>query len=369
MNYLRRLVDTSGTINYLLKQKLSTKHPRFAYVNGWIGRNNLGDEILLEAAKRLFPKASMIPYPDAGGRVVTSVSKVLNLFEYGLMAGGTVINKSPRQLRVAEESFGLNKKNIVFGSGVCDPTIWSKWPGWHDILHKWAPILNECAYVGVRGPISAKLLQDAGISKAEVIGDPVLALSDDAPNMTQYVPKTVGFNIGHAYNHVWGSEEVIQEEFVKLARFAKEANWKVKWVVVWPEDLEITKKVAKASGTDDMIQEVYNDYSEYMDSVRSLSTFVGMKLHAVALATCAFVPSLMLEYRPKCRDYMLAIGQGASTVRTDQFNAIDAWETIQHWDAERSMVSNALYQGIRPVRERQFQVASEVYNDLDALND
>jgi polysaccharide pyruvyl transferase WcaK-like protein len=55
-----------------------------------------------------------------------------------------------------------------------------------------------------------------------------------------------------------------------------------------------------------------------MDSVCEQTVFVGFKLHAVVLAYCARVPALMIEYRPKCRDFMESIGADEFVVRADQ---------------------------------------------------
>ena len=95
-----------------------------------------------------------------------------------------------------------------------------------------------------------------------------------------------------------------------------------------------------------------------------MSTFVGMKLHAVALATCAYVPSIMLEYQPKCRDYMQAIGQDTATIRTDCFKAEEVWEIIKNWISKRSILSNLLYNKISTLRQRQFQRADELFGTL-----
>jgi polysaccharide pyruvyl transferase WcaK-like protein len=91
-----------------------------------------------------------------------------------------------------------------------------------------------------------------------------------------------------------------------------------------------------------------------------MSVFVGTRLHSVVLATCAFVPSVMLEYRPKCRDYMLSIGQEDYVIRTDKFRSEEVWERACELNSERNRFSEALYQSIKPLRERQLRKASEL---------
>ena len=63
-----------------------------------------------------------------------------------------------------------------------------------------------------------------------------------------------------------------------------------------------------------------------------------------------YVPSLMLEYRPKCRDYMMSIGQEDKTIRTDQFKAEDVWDIVNTWNSKRQLLSEALYQSVKQMR-------------------
>lgn len=44
----------------------------------------------------------------------------------------------------------------------------------------------------------------------------------------------------------------------------------------------------------------YSNPLSYINLVSEMQAFVGLKLHAVVLAMCAHVPSILLEYRPKC---------------------------------------------------------------------
>jgi polysaccharide pyruvyl transferase WcaK-like protein len=97
-----------------------------------------------------------------------------------------------------------------------------------------------------------------------------------------------------------------------------------------------------------------------MDIVSRVNIFVGMKLHAVALATCAYVPSVMLEYNPKCRDYMESIGQGDFTLRTDTFTAQQAWETVENLLANRASVAKSLFEAVSKFRKLQSMRASEI---------
>jgi len=352
----RRLSDVRQTAA-LLARTAKTKTPRLAYVGGWLGCRNLGDEALLTASKELFSPVSVIELPLAECcRSVCSCARALRLFDHVSLSGGTRIFRSPAALECARRGFRVAEHRFVFGTGVGDPSFWGQQPGWADQRREWVKILRECSYIGVRGPLSARFLADEGLGGVEVIGDPILTFAMDAHHPYKHMPNTLGLNVGTA-RPMWANEKHLVQEFIDLAKMARRSHWEVSWFVVWPEDLQITRAGAEASGTCDRIYQVYTDHRAYLDLVKPISVFVGMKLHGVALATCAYVPSLMVEYRPKCRDYMLAINQGDKVVRADLFRSEQAWEQVQHWNNCREEVSLKLCKVILPLRERQRQRA------------
>ena len=63
---------------------------------------------------------------------------------------------------------------------------------------------------------------------------------------------------------------------------------------------------------------------------------VGERLHAVVLAAAAGVPSVMLEYQPKCLDFMESIGRTDWCVRTDRVTGPEILERIEALSQARS---------------------------------
>jgi len=146
---------------------------------------------------------------------------------------------------------------------------------------------------------------------------------------------------------------------------ARQAGRNVKWFVVWHKDLEVTRDIAEHSGTAGEINKIYANHETFLEQVRPLAVFVSLKLHAVALATCAFVPSVMLEYRPKCRYYMRSIGQDEATIRTDKFRAEDVWEIVKTFETRRPDFSRRLYADIKLVRDRQREMAEMLMRTME----
>ena len=365
---LNRFVNSCRKISTLLFEIAGTNQPRMVYIGGWKGNDNLGDEALFLAYKRLFPRYNFVHYPTKAGRILTLMCKVLKPTRVAVLSGGTLINRSENYLAAMRECSDIFPKLVIFGTGVANPVFWSRYPEWKDTLKQWKPLLERCVYVGVRGSISAEILKDIGIN-AEVIGDPVISFCDGETALKEKVmPESVGFNIANPHGKVWGNEETIQKEFTILAKLAKKAGWKVRWFIIWPRDREITLQTARDSGTEAEVYEIYREPDLFLRLVRPLSVFVGMKLHAVVLATCAYVPSVMLEYRPKCRDYMRSIEQEAFTVRTDRFTAGYVWDLISSLNVGRNRLSHILSEKVKFLRDKQISKASDLMKMFSESN-
>jgi hypothetical protein len=351
---------------YIMDQRL-----RLAYIGGFYDLDNLGDEAVYESVEALFHRCSLLKFPRKP-RLVKIARRLIST-DYGVLAAGTLINQQEIWRHLAIEYMEMCPNFFIFGTGVGHPAFWPEKRPRKDPLEgvkKWKPMLEKCNYIGVRGPLSAELLTGVGIKNVDVIGDPVLAFApDNYQNCDSYVPNSVGLNIGWDRISQWGQPEQIYTECARLASFAKKAGWRVKWFVLWPPDLAATREVARMSDTEDEIYELYSSASKYIELVKSLSTFVGTRLHSVALATCAYVPSIMLEYRPKCRDYMMSIGQEDSTVRTDKFKAEDVWNTINAWNSRRGLVSKALCEAMKPLRNKQRLKADELMKTMLMLSE
>ncbi len=328
------------------------RRPRTAYVGGWTGKQNLGDEALLPAVAQLFPELTLVQY--AGGRLARTAIRATPSLRAGIMGGGTLIGQKGFWLEVTREFLALRNHFLLFGTGVEEPDFWPGDPG----LEEWKPVLDRCTFLGVRGPISADALRRLGYDRVQVVGDPVLAFARPEIN-PRPMAGSLGLNLGTADGRVFGGDESrVSAEMIKLAKFASKAGWQVEWFVVWPKDLQLTRQAAEASGTAAVIHEIYHDHEDFIDRTRKLSAFVGMKLHATLLATCGLTPSLMVEYRPKCRDYMQSINQDAATVRTDKFTADAAWELVRHWNEHHAESATLLAKGVHAMQREQRRLAS-----------
>lgn len=349
MGVVRALVKATRLLGW------TARHPRsrIAYVSGWRGNRNLGDELLLDCYNRLFPLWHF--YQAYGYPHERAVARVCRPFHAAMLAGGTLINRRTPWLRQAQSCFSMVECSMVFGTGVADPGFWNgRTDGseqWQDMVQEWVALLQRCAYVGVRGPISATLLRNAGLQNVRVVGDPVLSLARET-EAKDLRPRSLGLNMGFA-GPGWIEKEEVCKRYIALASLAKRAGWAVEWFVVFPKDLAITKYMAEQSGTTEAVHESYSDAGSFLQMVQPLAVFVGMRMHATALATCAFVPSIMVECRPKCRDYMESIGQGSFVVRADKFAASEVWDRVCMVSGNRESYSLNLRHKVLEMQEYQ----------------
>ncbi|MCC7374080.1 MAG: polysaccharide pyruvyl transferase family protein [Verrucomicrobiales bacterium] len=355
---VRRGIEQVQNSMRFLRQRKNGELPHLIYVGGWHNHANLGDEALIAAYRRILPGFHLVEY--MGGWTQSLLKRLYPPDQPAVLGGGTLINYGHGWTSVTE-SFLATQSNIAcFGTGVQDTAFFAERdPRWEDRSDRWKRMLGRFRYLGVRGPLSAKAIAEWGM-EAEVIGDPVLSFARETPDPRPVRPKTLGLNISSS-TLTYGSTQSTVDEFARLASLAKGEGWMVEWHVVYPEDLPLTRLAAESSGTQQAIIENYTDTLRFISDVGQLTAFAGTKLHAVILSVCAAVPSFMVEYQPKCRDFMLSVEQGEASVRADQFRAASAWQTIRPWADHREQFQSKLLASVVRLKKRQLQRAAEIF--------
>ncbi|NIR34560.1 MAG: polysaccharide pyruvyl transferase family protein [Actinobacteria bacterium] len=335
---LRYVRAGSGTIRYL----------------GWLGHQNLGDEAVHQAAARYLAPGTLawrperVPSPFGG--VAGRLTHTMTMLGGGTLLGGRYIDDfvaAPREQRA------------VFGSGVIDPAFPHSYRGGAGSLDRWVDAIRDIPVLGVRGPRSQEILAERGVA-AEVIGDPVAAYVCPEGHWDP-VERTIGLNVGQSNGAVWGSELSLLAGIADSIRALVADGWSVEYYVVWPGDLEVTRMIARDTGTANApIHTIYVDPEEFLLRSRHLTAFVGLKLHAVALATCAGVPSASIEYHPKCRDFMASIGLDRLVVRSDEISGPAVGELVARLVAEGPAISAAARDRLTDLRALQQAAASRL---------
>jgi polysaccharide pyruvyl transferase WcaK-like protein len=341
-NIISRLNLAICDILFLLRRR--TK----GFYVGWTGYGNLGDEILFAAINTLLSHRIVFynkPY----------ISRLLGVFlQYRrppfdclVVGGGTLINKS--NILTLSESIDSPRK-FSFGCGVANPSFWASLPDFIDTHEKWTNHLNTFDYVSVRGPISKQLLIDWGITRpVHLIGDPALYFCDKVL-VTKSKRKILGVNLGISAGKVWGgSENQVLIDVVRELTVLKAKGWAFKFFPIWRNDLAYILEAAQMLGENKpYIVMNYLNLNNFLSELRSVDVFVGEKLHAVILAACTYTPIIMIEYRPKCYDFMASFELENNNIRCDRIEPNSIVERVESeytslYDSQALLREKALY--------------------------
>jgi len=272
--------------------------PLIRYV-GWTGRSNMGDEAMLSAVGRLFEWADLTTEGELGDVL--------------MLGGGTLINRGYlRRLRPLDSP---RRERIVFGTGVANPEYWGE-P--KESPREWIDFLHSCAYVGVRGPVSAELLRDWGIRRDfEVIGDPALSLSPPADTVA--VEGRVVVCPAWTRGLLWGeSDSDVISAFSRVVSDLKTKGHDVWALSAFPGDDRWILGMMREAGAPDLpYLAAHDDPEAALGLLASADLVVAERLHAAVLAAAVGTVPVMVEYRPKLRDFAMSVGVEGLVIRSD----------------------------------------------------
>ena len=338
---------------------------------GWVGYLNLGDEAMYQLCRNQFPGIRWSRMEDVtyelhpadilrrSQRDPTQILQALteelstqrrlrsvatkSLQELARLAGrqvaifggGTLIN---RNVAALESYVSIRKRTgrlvPTFGTGVINPAFWStREVGWIDRRKEWVSVLAELPVVGVRGPISKALLDDAGAGNVVVCADPAVAFH--APYAAKPLPARrdgplrIGLNPGDCSGHLWGRMEDVQDSFVALSRWLNQSGHHIEIIPVWQKDVESCLEVARRAELDaSVVRPVCYTHETFLSRVENLDLMVCLKLHAGVLAAAANIPFVSLEYQPKCRDFAASLQWEEFVIRTDEIAPAKLIDTV-----------------------------------------
>lgn len=318
--------------NYLIKSVTNSfdSRPKALYY-GWLGHKNLGDEALYFCVNELLK--SRISFVTNGelDRLYLK-SRAVSKIDLLVLGGGTLINRNDYVIDNMLEYRKNFKQCIVFGTGVANEDFWQQMEKRTDRSDDWREFLNSCSFVGVRGPFSLQYMKKLGIDKAAAIGDPVLYLGQETI-MPKARRKRVGFNFGRTNNKLWGgSDKRVDSEMCHLIRIFLENNWELSFYNVYDKDTEHFQRFVdtyKLQGKISFVDASDCPISMALSYFKDIDIFIGEKLHASILAACSYTPFIMLEYRPKCLDFMASIGYEKYNFRVDSFSAQETYAAAE----------------------------------------
>lgn len=340
-------------------QYLTLPYERAIY-SGFVGHKNLGDEALWQAIDQLFKPLDLYVNPTPSNNFAKKLLKIKK-HRLAILGGGTLIGSN---LADGSNPFRNNfrhlhlrsQKSITFGTGVGkasanDDLTW---------LVDWKPILEKCFYIGVRGPDSFQTLNSIGLKNIEVLGDSACYFTQKKEFWT---PKTkkMGVNLGVSFPCADKHEKNMIEEVKKFLVAKIQNGWEIDLFVVCPRDLPVAQKVLQELGYGKItIHAIFENPNEYLTAVRSVSVFIGVKLHSVILAMCAGIPSIMIEYSPKCLDFMKSVEMEKYNINLKDVDKNKLEKVFQKVFQNRMELNLKVHNNMNYFQKKQLNKAKEI---------
>ncbi|WP_138495939.1 polysaccharide pyruvyl transferase family protein [Paenibacillus pinistramenti] len=282
---------------------------------GWIGYNNLGDELMWELFKKHFEEQNL-----GQSMLVPSVPEVDtgNLSEYDsvVLGGGSLL--IPGYTDLAHRALLAGKQVCIWGSGydrLDGSESWEPVKEWVDdkMAAQIADLAAGSVYFGVRGPLTYRLLKSAGIPMGRIFvsGDSGLLLPGPRAGAKPAADKTIAINWGTTYNKLLGKNELqVEDALAAAAREWVQQGCRLYLYPVWGPDRGPLERLAGKIGNQPAVEVERRllGAAEVIDRLSGCRLSVNFKLHANMLSLAAEVPFISLGYRFKCFDFAESVG-------------------------------------------------------------
>lgn len=304
---------------------------------GWIGFNNLGDELLWNIFKNTCRKY----FKDDEIEITPSVPSVdlknLEKFDTVVLGGGSLL--LPGYLQVLQNALHKGKSVIIWGTGLdwiekknldllLEDKLFSLEQNFKqkdiEVLEE---VIEKALFIGVRGPLTKKaieiMLGNEKSKKVQLIGDPGLLLEGRFQGRRGEKKKVIGINWGTTFNRLYGgNEKLVEKQIVKTAKKLIAKGYKIMIYTVWPSDIPSCERLYKSINNPENVEIDKNCYTEQelIEKLSKCRATINFKLHANLLSLAAGVPAIALGYRFKVFDYAESLGLEHLVVSTDSLN-------------------------------------------------
>ncbi|HZG18346.1 MAG TPA: polysaccharide pyruvyl transferase family protein [Candidatus Bathyarchaeia archaeon] len=298
---------------------------------GWIGFNNLGDELMWHVFRDLAQKH----LDPLQAEVIPSLPKIdlknLSPYDTVVLGGGSLL--IPGYLDVVHQAVQLKKNVVVWGSGydsqepvrLDDKGAFSLPPVQpNERMRQMLDEIGEHAsFFGIRGPLTYQYLQQLGVSaKPTISGDPGMLLLPPTPAEANHQDgkSIIGINWGTSYNRIYGKNEaVVEEALAEAAKALIKDGHHIYLFAMWGPDREAIKRLYKKIDAPDhtTLDLALHDHVEMMKRISGFQATINFKLHANVISAAAGVPFVCLAYRFKCMDFACSLNVPETIIPTD----------------------------------------------------
>lgn len=306
---------------------------------GWLGKGNVGDDVLFELFKTMFYKyhlpkkfsVNIDAFP-----IVPNYKIDLTTYDLIILGGGSLIHLS-YWLEQCVKAISYGIPVVSWGTG---------FDGYYKQEHfetlslqnskYFKNIYEHFDYLSVRGPFTKKALTNIGVEKEiHEIGDPAFAFADETFRSNLKTGKqnnTILINWGTSYNNIFGGNELTLElELVATIRTLISKGYDIIIYPIWTEDVEAVKQLAQKVNDNKCIVQTEVFAAKILQKLINASYLsINLKLHANILSAAANRPFISLAYRGKCFDFAKTVHCLDYTVATDVITSSKIVNLVQN---------------------------------------
>lgn len=316
---------------------------------GWIGYENLGDELMYDLFKEEFLTLGDTYTLDVAN-VEHQYLKNVSIQEFDLivLGGGSILSGKdnfvhPYIINYLYDCILLGKKVMIWGSGIdwlpknyieqLEENTEILLPNLDRLKKKLAVVFKESVWSGVRGPLALKLLEQYGVQNCHVSGDPGFLLNLDHLTSKDRVQlklssdkedeKIIGVNWGTSFNNIYGEDEQkVENELANALNELIEKGYHIYLYTVWHRDLPAIERLYSKllDSTKVTLDRTLYNHNELLSLMQNFAFTINFKLHANYLSFAAKVPFIAFGYRFKMFDFVKSVNLENFIISTDESN-------------------------------------------------
>ncbi|CCO09147.1 polysaccharide pyruvyl transferase family protein [Desulforamulus hydrothermalis] len=309
---------------------------------GWLGRGNVGDDILYTLFKRLFYQffdrnANDYEVNIDGYLPINNYTWDLKVYDLVVLGGGSLFN-IPYWIDLCLKAKELNIPLISWGTGIDglytsedvgkinDTRVWLN----DDLKTKIMEITSYMKYISVRGPLTKEVLINIGVEpyKVQIVGDPALIYTN---SISQPNNRKILVNWGTSYNNIFGgNEEKLEEQLEITIQILLNKGYDIVIYPIWVEDIEVVQRLGSKFTESNLtvINQVY-DANKLVKLINDSFLTINIKLHANIISAAVGRPFISLAYRGKCFDFAETVESNDLIISTDKVHAGEILDRIK----------------------------------------
>lgn len=343
---------------------------------GWIGANNLGDDLMFNIFKEYIAKEKGDDY-SIDGLFPNPNYNNFNNYDLVCLGGGSILLKG--FINVLYNAIKAGKKVIIWGSAF-DSDLSLEYID--RIENSSLPIyiysdttefqLNEISkkalFFGVRGSLTYNILKNSYVDMNNIVisGDPgfLLEESDESKAKFEKDDNVVGINFGTSNNYIYGkNENYVEEELVKICNTLLDEGYKLYLFALWDRDLDfISHLYSQLNKHENVILDLdIHDAKDFVSIIKNCVFTINLKLHANVISAVANVPFISLGYRVKSYELLKSLDLENLNIFTNEKKLEEKiLNKIEFINKNSDSIKKTLIKKINEYKEIHYKLLSKI---------